>query len=138
MPKYAHRWKVFFATPRPLWGGAVWLFLLCAVPNPASAVPETAVPGSFRSPPSVQFQWPAGSGRALVETRCLFCHHAELIVAQRLTPAQWSKEVKKMVKWGAPLDPSEQKVLAAYLAQHFGPTRRPYAPTIGNLEPLTP
>lgn len=94
-----------------------------ASPPAAFAAPKTSVPGSFESPPPPTLAWPAGAGRALVETRCLFCHHAELIVAQRLTPAQWDKEVIKMVKWGAPLTSEEQKVLAAYLAAHWGPER---------------
>ncbi|MEB3329891.1 MAG: hypothetical protein VKQ33_11725 [Candidatus Sericytochromatia bacterium] len=85
-------------------------------------------PGSFTSPPPPTVAWPAGPGRDLVTTRCLFCHQAELIVAQRLTPAQWKKEVSKMVRWGAPLEPAEQAVLATYLATHYGPDKAPLTP----------
>jgi len=108
---------------------------LLSVPRAAAATPKTSVPGAFQSPPPPQIQWPPGPGRVLVETRCLFCHQAELIVAQRLTPAQWGKEVHKMVKWGAPLTPDEEKVLAAYLAQHWRVNQAPYKPASINLKP---
>lgn len=102
-------------------------------PHAAAAASKTAVPGAFQSPAPPNVPWPPGPSRVLVETRCLFCHQAELIVAQRLTPAQWSKEVHKMVKWGAPLTPDEEKVLASYLAKHYAPARAPYKPRTINL-----
>jgi mono/diheme cytochrome c family protein len=80
-----------------------------------------APPGAFESPAPPAVAWSPGAGRDLVTTRCLFCHQAELIVAQRLTKPQWHKEVVKMVGWGAPLDAREQAVLAEYLAAHYGP-----------------
>lgn len=91
-------------------------------------------PGDFTSPTAPTVAWPPGPGRDLVTTRCLFCHHAELIVSQRLTPAQWDKEVTKMVRWGAPLEPAEQAVLAGYLAAHFGPEAPPHRPARLTLE----
>jgi mono/diheme cytochrome c family protein len=90
---------------------------LALAPLLLGAVP----PGAFESPAPPVVAWPPGAGRDLVTTRCLFCHQAELIVAQRLTKPQWHKEVVKMVGWGAPLDAREQVVLAEYLAAHYGP-----------------
>jgi mono/diheme cytochrome c family protein len=78
-------------------------------------------------PAPVAMTWPGGPGKEIVATKCGICHGPELIASQRLTPAQWTKEVDKMVGWGAPLDPAEKAVLAAYLARHFGPDR-PIAP----------
>jgi cytochrome c5 len=91
--------------------------LLAAAPAAASA----GVPGDFvpAAPPAIA--WPAGPGKALVETRCLICHGGEIVATQRLTAAQWDREVEKMAGWGAPLAPEERRVLAAYLAAHFGP-----------------
>jgi mono/diheme cytochrome c family protein len=74
------------------------------------------------APPTVK--WPAGPGAETVASKCAICHGPELITGQRLTAAQWTKEVDKMVGWGAPLDPAEKAVLAAYLARHFGPDRQ--------------
>ncbi|MDB5100360.1 MAG: cytochrome c class [Cyanobacteria bacterium RYN_339] len=71
--------------------------------------------------------WPAGAGAAIAQQKCGICHGPELIQRQRLTATQWTKEVDKMVGWGAPLEPEERAVLATYLARHFGPDR-PIAP----------
>lgn len=87
-----------------------------------------AVPGDIGEPSAPPLTWPAGPGKVLVETRCLFCHHGELIAAQRLTRAQWDKEVEKMAKWGAPLSAAERQVLAAYLAKHYPAEAQPTTP----------
>ncbi|MEB3197790.1 MAG: hypothetical protein VKP62_11355 [Candidatus Sericytochromatia bacterium] len=107
-----------------------WALLLISLPCLLGARQGSPPlpPGGFHSPSPQAVAWPAGPGQALVTSRCLFCHEAELIVAQRLTPAQWDKEVHKMVKWGAPLTPEEQRLLAAYLARHYGPDQPPYQP----------
>ena len=75
-------------------------------------------------PAPAAYDWPKGPGADLVAGKCGICHGPELIASQRLTPAQWTKEVDKMVGWGAPLQPEEKAVLAAYLARHFGPDRQ--------------
>jgi hypothetical protein len=72
--------------------------------------------------------WPAGPGAEIVRNKCLICHGGEMIASQRLTSAQWSKEVGKMVGWGAPLSKAEQRVLAAYLARHYPPDKPPMKP----------
>ncbi|MEB3222523.1 MAG: hypothetical protein VKS61_10635 [Candidatus Sericytochromatia bacterium] len=95
-------------------------------------------PGAFTSPPPPTVAWPPGAGRELVTTRCLFCHQAELIVGQRLTAAQWHKEVTKMVRWGAPLDAKEQAVLADWLARHYGPEQPPARPAALTLTAPSP
>jgi mono/diheme cytochrome c family protein len=57
----------------------------------------------------------------VVRTRCLSCHGADLITAQRLTEAGWGREIDKMVRWGATVPGGERAPLVAYLAQHFAP-----------------
>ena len=102
-----------------------WLAALAlAAAGPAMA----AVPGDVAAPAVPPVAWPAGPGKVLVETRCLLCHQGELIAAQRLTPAQWTKEVDKMVRWGAPLADAEKAVLAAYLAKHYAADAPAYVP----------
>jgi mono/diheme cytochrome c family protein len=59
-------------------------------------------------------------GKALVQNSCLACHTSEMVEQQRLTPAQWQANVKKMQGWGAPLEQDEPELVAAYLAQHHG------------------
>jgi hypothetical protein len=55
----------------------------------------------------------------VVRARCLSCHGADLTEQQRLTPAGWTREVEKMIRWGAAVSESEKPVLAAYLAARF-------------------
>ncbi len=62
---------------------------------------------------------PPGTGRNLIQTRCTVCHATDLIVQQRLTPAQWGATVAKMVRWGAHLSSDEASVATAYLTERF-------------------
>lgn len=69
----------------------------------------------------------AGDGKALVAQACLSCHTEHMLAQQRLTPAQWTKTVTKMVGWGANLDAAEVAPLVAYLSASYGPDAGPYA-----------
>lgn len=94
---------------------------------------QAAIPGEARAPKATPIAWPAGPGKILVETRCLICHNGELIASQRLTPAQWDREVGKMAGWGAPLDAAEKRVLAGYLAKAFPADAPPMKPAVVRL-----
>ena len=69
---------------------------------------------------------PAGKGVELANTKCVTCHEADLIRAQRLTKPGWTREVEKMVRWGAKVNDAEKEPLVDYLANSYGP--RPFAP----------
>jgi len=66
--------------------------------------------------------------RNLVEQSCLMCHSIDMLEQQRLTPAQWAASVKKMQGWGAPLEPGEPELLAAYLSSRFHLDAGPWEP----------
>jgi cytochrome c5 len=66
-------------------------------------------------------QLPAGAGLDVLNRRCLGCHEADLITAQKLSLIGWTRSVDKMVRWGASITPEERDVLQPYLAQHFAP-----------------
>lgn len=68
---------------------------------------------------------PPGAGAQLVQTRCLACHGADLIVSQRLSSRGWEAEVAKMIRWGAGISDLERPALVEYLAANFAP--RPLA-----------
>ncbi len=68
---------------------------------------------------------PAGAGLDVLNKRCLSCHEADLITAQKLSLTGWTNSVAKMVRWSATITPEEREILLPYLAQHFGP--RPVA-----------
>ena len=69
---------------------------------------------------------PAGPMQAKATTACLECHEARIILQQRLSKAAWTKEVDKMTKWGALLDPSDREALIDYLSRNFAPDQPPY------------
>jgi sulfite oxidase len=50
---------------------------------------------------------------------CVGCHHEDIIAGQRLTRAQWEREVDKMVRWGAQVKPEDREQLLEFLSSHF-------------------
>jgi hypothetical protein len=71
---------------------------------------------------------PPGSMQAKATTSCLECHEARIILQQRLSKPAWTKEVDKMVKWGAVVDANDRDALIDYLSLNFGPDQPAYAP----------
>ncbi len=65
---------------------------------------------------------------AKATTSCLECHEARIILQQRLSKAAWTKEVDKMVKWGAVVDANDRDALIDYLSTNFSPDQPPYEP----------
>jgi molybdenum-dependent oxidoreductase-like protein len=55
---------------------------------------------------------------------CMTCHGEDVIRQQRLTRAQWDREITKMTNWGAPVTPDNRDSILNYLAQQFGPRPR--------------
>jgi mono/diheme cytochrome c family protein len=77
---------------------------------------------------------PEGAGATIVKTRCLICHDADLIVSQRLSRPGWTREIDKMVRWGAQVPDAEREALTAYLSAHFTPSPRTVQATAGSGE----
>jgi hypothetical protein len=71
---------------------------------------------------------PSGSMQAKATTSCLECHEARIILQQRLGKAAWAKEVDKMIKWGAVVDPNDHDALIDYLSMNFSPDQPAYDP----------
>jgi hypothetical protein len=61
-------------------------------------------------------------------TACLECHEARIILQQRLSKPAWTKEVDKMVKWGAVVDAADHDALIDYLSANFGPDQPQFEP----------
>jgi hypothetical protein len=68
---------------------------------------------------------PPGSAQAKVRTACLECHDANIIVQQRLSKAAWTKEVDKMIKWGALVEAADRDSFIDYLSTNFPPDKAP-------------
>jgi hypothetical protein len=72
--------------------------------------------------------------QAKATTSCLECHEARIILQQRLSKAAWTKEVDKMVKWGAVVDANDRDALIDYLSANFSPDQPAYAPPRTSVE----
>jgi hypothetical protein len=68
---------------------------------------------------------PPGPIQAKVQTACLECHDASIIVQQRLSKAAWGKEVEKMTKWGALVEAADRDSFIDYLSTNFPPDKPP-------------
>ena len=55
---------------------------------------------------------------------CLGCHEEDVIRQQRLTRAQWDREITKMTNWGAQVKPEERDPILNYLVGRYGPRQR--------------
>ena len=71
---------------------------------------------------------PAGPLQEKAAAACLSCHEARIIVQQRLSKAAWTREMDKMVKWGAEVDPQDRDALIDYFSANFGPDQPAYVP----------
>src|ERR1700739_2411457 len=94
---------------------AVWFAALCCVA--ALGAQSAANP-----------ELPPGPLQAKVTTACTECHEARIILQQRLSKASWTKEVDKMTKWGALVDPADREALIDYLSSNFDPDKPAYEP----------
>jgi cytochrome c5 len=84
---------------------------------------------------------PESAGVELVRAQCLNCHESDLIVSQRLSKAGWTRELDKMIRWGAIVKDSDKEPMIEYLTRHFGqrplkaPTvQTPAAPDVSSVE----
>ena len=57
------------------------------------------------------------------KSECLVCHDEDMMRQQRLTRAQWDREITKMTNWGAQVQ--DRDSLLNYLVTNFGPRPRP-------------
>src|SRR5579863_8104908 len=79
-------------------------------------------------PEKVMADLPAGPMQAKAITACTECHEARIILQQRLSKAAWTKEVDKMTKWGAVVDPADRDALIDYLSSNFSPDKPAFGP----------
>ena len=75
-------------------------------------------------PPAVLL--PAGPIQQKATAACTSCHEARIIVQQRLSQAAWTREMDKMIKWGAEVDPKDRDALIDYFSLNFGPDQAAY------------
>jgi hypothetical protein len=69
---------------------------------------------------------PAGPMQQKAAEACATCHESRIILQQRLSKAAWTKEMDKMIKWGAVVDPKDRDAMIDYFTD-FGPDLPAYA-----------
>jgi len=102
---------------------SVWLFA-------AVVVVAAILPAFGQKPASLKLteDLPSGLMQAKATTSCLECHEERIILQQRLSKAAWTKEVDKMIKWGAVVDEHDHDALIDYLSTNFNPDQPAYDP----------
>ena len=103
-------------------GFATLALLLLLAAAPFSALAQKPADAS------VVAELPAGAMQGKANAACLECHEARIILQQRLSKAAWTKEVDKMMKWGALVDPADRDALIDYLSANFSPDQPAYDP----------
>jgi len=71
---------------------------------------------------------PPGPIQAKVKTACMECHDSGIIVQQRLDKKAWTKEVDKMMKWGALVEKEDRDAFIDYLSTNFPADKPPATP----------
>lgn len=61
----------------------------------------------------------SAAGEAVFTRSCLTCHGRDLTEGQRLTTTGWTREVEKMMRWGAQVDEADKAALVAWLAATY-------------------
>ena len=75
---------------------------------------------------------PPSPVEAKVRTACAECHDSQMLLQQRLSRGAWTKEVDKMVRWGAVVDPKDRDAIIDYLSANFPPDKPAYVPAKPN------
>jgi DMSO/TMAO reductase YedYZ molybdopterin-dependent catalytic subunit len=96
--------------------------------NPAgygwNVVPRVGVDVVTELSGTPQLAQPSGSATAQPATfknACVGCHDDDVIRQQRLTRAQWDREINKMTRWGAELKNEDRDGILDYLFSNYGP-----------------
>ena len=61
------------------------------------------------------------AGRKQEQVSCVPCHSLRLVDSQRLSAAAWTKEVDKMIGWGAVVP--DRQVLIDYLSANYSDSK---------------
>jgi len=72
------------------------------VTTPAESMPEATQPAGYKA-------------------ACMACHDEGMMRQQRLTQAQWDRELNKMTGWGASMSPEQRAAILDYLTAQFHP-----------------
>lgn len=86
------------------------------VAQPVSMTISAQAPSSDAVDTAAETVFPDG-----YKTACFGCHDEHMMQQQRLTGAQWDRELNKMTGWGAPLKAEDRESILNYLSNRFKP-----------------
>lgn len=69
---------------------------------------------------SKEMTLPAGTGKDLVQTRCVLCHDLGRVVGSTRSKADWESITNNMVERGLKASPADIQTMVAYLSSQFG------------------
>jgi hypothetical protein len=87
----------------------------------AASLVATLAPHAIGQGSSSSTTLPSGALQQKAQKACLGCHDAKIILQQQLDKKVWTKEMDKMIRWGAPVAPEDRSPLIDYFAEHFAP-----------------
>jgi hypothetical protein len=96
----------------PEWNPSGYLWNAVARVDLNAPAVSAAAPPEAQAPP------------AFFRETCMTCHEEDVIRQQRLTRAQWDRELNKMTGWGARIRPEDREALLEYLARIAPATRQ--------------
>jgi hypothetical protein len=70
---------------------------------------------------------PSAPVQEKVTNACTECHDARIVMQQRLSKEAWTKEVDKMIKWGALVQTGDREAFIDYLSMNFPVDKAPDA-----------
>jgi cytochrome c553 len=117
-------WPLSSGAPSRRFARARRLSLIAVIAAVEFAASGQAAPTIAPAASDRQGHPPAG-----LPPQCLLCHESDLITQQKLSRAAWSRELDKMIRWGAIVAPDERERMLDALATMFAPAR------ITSLEP---
>ena len=100
----------------------------CRISALALLALTTGLVAQNAAPVNLNADLPAGPMQAKATAACLECHEARIILQQHLSKGAWTKEVDKMTKWGAVVDPADRDALIDYLSNNFSPDKPAFEP----------
>jgi mono/diheme cytochrome c family protein len=101
-----------------------FLLAMASCDSCKSSEPQTGAPDASEAAP---IENKRAAAVTILEQNCLICHSLDMIEAQRLTRAQWEKELKKMEGWGAQVTDEDRPIVLDYLTANEGADGGPYA-----------
>ena len=107
---------------RNLLSATIFLLSVASIPAVArAAAPFELKPVKIELPDSDKM-FPAGPGADQINSNCLACHSADMVLNQPGLPkATWDAEVHKMINsYKAPVDEADVAAIVAYLVKNKG------------------